>query len=267
MKYWICFLMFFIGTCNIDGQNAIDTVKFRIIYNSTYKETIESDVENDLTVLEIGNKFSKFYSRYRHDLNLYSDSLKKKGVDDFTRIQILYGGDNRNNGARYQVFKNYPTNGKLTYTYVIFNFPYLYEEDLPEMNWRLVEGDSIVSGYACKKAVGELRGRVWTVWYTLDLPYNDGPWKLCGLPGLILDAEENDGLFAFHFAGIERYSYPLSFPHKKRYERCTPKQLQDSLYDFWENQSGFAIRKATGLSVDRAENERAFKPCLMEYYK
>lgn len=105
---------------------------------------------------------------------------------------------------------------------MIFNFPYLYEEDLPEMNWRLVEGDSIVAGYACKKAVGELRGRVWTVWYTLDLPYNDGPWKLCGLPGLILDAEENDGLFAFHFAGIEQYSDPLSFPHKKKVRALRP---------------------------------------------
>lgn len=108
---------------------------------------------------------------------------------------------------------------------------------------------------------------MWTAWYTLDLPYDDGPWKLCGLPGLILEAQEREGVFAFRFAGIERCDGPMTFSHKNKYERCTPVQLQDEFTDYCRQGSSWAIRKATGLVVDMGTEERPFTPCLMEFYE
>ncbi|RQE01044.1 GLPGLI family protein, partial [Prevotella intermedia] len=43
-------------------------------------------------------------------------------------------------------------------------------------------------GMECKKATTNFRGRYWEVWYTEDIPISQGPWKLCGLPGMILKA-------------------------------------------------------------------------------
>ena len=131
----------------------------------------------------------------------------------------------------------------------------------------LAEGDSVIGGYACKKAVCELRGRKWTAWYTLDLPYSDGPWKLCGLPGLILAASESEGIYSFSFAGIEKCDYPMSFINTKKYERCTPKQLQDDFCDYCKNGSNWSIRKAIGISVPMGKTEKSYTPCLMEFYK
>ena len=42
----------------------------------------------------------------------------------------------------------------------------------------------------------------WTVWFSSDIPFSDGPWVFCGLPGLILEAQDKDNLFSFRLVGL-----------------------------------------------------------------
>lgn len=60
-----------------------------------------------------------------------------------------------------------------------------------------------LGSYECRKATGEFGGRMYEVWFTLDIPVSTGPYKLGGLPGLILEARTLDNKVQFLFSSIE----------------------------------------------------------------
>ena len=85
--------------------------------------------------------------------------------------------------------------GKISVYTVVLGIGYLIEEDFPVIDWTICEDSTMqVLGYDCHKATAKFRGRTWTVWYAEDIPLNIGPWKLGGLPGLILKAKCDDYL-------------------------------------------------------------------------
>lgn len=68
--------------------------------------------------------------------------------------------------------------------------------------WELFEDSQTINGYTCKKARTVFCGRVWTVWYTDEIPASAGPWLLHGLSGLIVDAIDADNLFHFQLRDL-----------------------------------------------------------------
>ncbi len=79
-----------------------------------------------------------------------------------------------------KIFKYHPVQGE--------NF--LVEEELFPIRWKISNEIKTILGYNCQKATGEFRGRNYIVWFTSDIPVPLGPWKLNGLPGLIIQAED-----------------------------------------------------------------------------
>ena len=63
-----------------------------------------------------------------------------------------------------------------------------------------------IKEFTCVKASGTFEGREYDVWFTPDIPVPFGPYKLCGLPGLILEAKSRDGKVSWEFVGYESVS-------------------------------------------------------------
>lgn len=87
------------------------------------------------------------------------------------------------------------------------------KEEIPKINWELTNETKEIGNFSCRKAVGHFRGREYTAWYTRDIPVPYGPWKLQGLPGLILEAYDTNKEVYFYFKSIE-YPYNTSSIHK-----------------------------------------------------
>lgn len=66
--------------------------------------------------------------------------------------------------------------------------PFIVDDNWIEIKWSIIDKQKNIMGYECQKAIGTFRGREYTVWFTKQIPVPYGPWKLYGLPGLILEA-------------------------------------------------------------------------------
>jgi GLPGLI family protein len=83
---------------------------------------------------------------------------------------------------------------------------YLIDEPFPAINWKITSDTSTIRNLSCQKATGHFKGRDYTAWFCADLPYQSGPWKLNGLPGLIIEAYDTKKEVSFKFDGIEQIS-------------------------------------------------------------
>jgi len=79
-----------------------------------------------------------------------------------------------------------------------------YAEILQSPVWRISTETQTIIGYRSQKATTRFGGRDWTVWFTPDIPISEGPWKLRGLPGLILKAYTADGEFSLMATSVSR---------------------------------------------------------------
>jgi GLPGLI family protein len=80
---------------------------------------------------------------------------------------------------------------------------YLIIDTLPKIDWHILEEKKVLLNYTCQKAIGKFRGRNYTAWFTTEIPIPTGPWKLLGLPGIILAANDDKNEVLFEAYKIE----------------------------------------------------------------
>lgn len=117
---------------------------------------------------------------------------------------------------------------------------YVVEEPLENIDWTLIE-DSVknVLGYDCIMATADYHGRKWTAWFTPEIPLQTGPWKLAGLPGLILEADADNGVYSFVATGIQNTTRQISQVYlADRYEKVSRKDLLKAQRSFLDNPLG-----------------------------
>ena len=87
-------------------------------------------------------------------------------------------------------FFDFSTN-ELIVRELVFIRAFLYRETIPRIKWQISDTQKEIGKFHCIKAVGEFRGRKYTAWFTTEIAVPLGPWKLNGLPGLILEAYDS----------------------------------------------------------------------------
>lgn len=125
---------------------------------------------------------------------------------------------------------------------------YNYNEALGGINWELTDSISDILGYNCLTAECDYHGRHWTVWFTTEIPISEGPWKLHGLPGLILKAVEEDGQYEFTATGLEKYEKDIEPVYQKnRYEKIDRIELYKTKHLIDDNFGGY-VSARTGTA-------------------
>ena len=186
-------------------------------YKYVHYNSVTEVYVTETTYLEISKSISKFYSynTFEYDSLAYVPSGKKILNDRFKeclrrsskasekdRMKILMEIPSRE--SEFIIYKNYPEKEKILVQDAIAKEYYKYIEEMPLQSWKIEEDTMNIIGYPCQKAICKWRGREYVAWFTIDIPVNDGPYKFCGLPGLIMKVEDSEQLFCFTIQGIRK---------------------------------------------------------------
>ena len=165
----------------------------RFIYQVTMKpdSTNRNEVKTETANLDINAEKSIFYGQKRLQRDSLFARMRQTGGAGFDRTKME---DLRSN-LDFIIEKDYKS-GKKLYLARILRDQYSYEEDRP-MDWKILPETAKIGDYKTQKAETTFAGRTWFAWFTMEIPFQDGPYKFSGLPGLIVKVEDSKGDYSF----------------------------------------------------------------------
>ncbi len=194
-------ILYFSILIKIFGQDIKGVIVFK---EFEYHDTIgmvESNREG--TLLINITQSSSIYITGKKLNNLKSENIYEKKENG------VIVGRNANPGSKKGItlYKSLRTK-MLSYQGNAFGIPYIVSDKYPEISWSILDSIKSIKGLICQKAEGDFRGRHYIAWFINKISISDGPWKLCGLPGLILEAYDEKKHFIFEAQSID---FPKEF--------------------------------------------------------
>ncbi len=101
-----------------------------------------------------------------------------------------------------------------------------YVENKEILNWTIKNDTKIINNILCQKAVTDLGGRIYTAWFSKEIPLTEGPYKFKNLPGLVFEISDSKNFFNFKLIEIKKekrhiskdYSRYISVPKNAYYK-------------------------------------------------
>ncbi|MCF6239974.1 MAG: GLPGLI family protein [Bacteroidales bacterium] len=122
--------------------------------------------------------------------------------------------------------------------------------DTINFNWKIKQKTKNLQGLECRLATCHFRGRDYKAWFTLSIPLPYGPWKFGGLPGLIVEIQDNKSDVIIQLKSIDLNTKSNIEP-KLSGNKTTFKEMYSCKDKEWEKE----VKKTIALFAKlRAEN-------------
>ncbi|WP_407483258.1 GLPGLI family protein [Elizabethkingia meningoseptica] len=198
----------------------------RFYYELTYKPNKENDnTEMTITILDISNK----KSLYRDYTIVAQDSIVKSKVETIQKLGKFKEIEKIITIPKfsYKVIKYHP-DYEIQYIDGIEQQLFSYNEKI-NLSWVIHPDKRKIGIYNTQKASVVFGGRKWDAWFSTEIPFNDGPYKFYGLPGLIVQIGDDKNNYSWVLKGnknIENYS-DISYTENLYYSgKTTPINIQ-----------------------------------------
>lgn len=202
----------------------------RFFYELSFKPKQDSTkIDKVITVLDITDKNRSVYQDYTV---ISQDSIMKIEMEAMQKAGTFKDLSKSLKTPKFsaRIHKLYPSM-KVEYVDKVANgmtpVNIAYTEDL-KFNWKISDEKQKIGEYNAQKATTEYGGRKWTAWFSSDLPFQDGPYKFSGLPGLIVKIEDADKNYSWVLQGNKKVKEYSEFSYIEGLMQATggkPKEL------------------------------------------
>ncbi|MGD1318578.1 GLPGLI family protein [Chryseobacterium sp. 2R14A] len=181
--------------------NAQETAN-RFFYELTYapnKDSLEKK-NKEMMILDI----TKDKSIYRDYLAVSQDSILKVEVEAMQKAGTFKDLSKSIKQPKFShtITKTYPAMD-ISYADYILQDKVSYKDDKP-FEWKILGDKAKIGEYNAQKATTTYGGRNWVAWFTTDVPFQDGPYKFKGLPGLIVKVEDDAKNYSWELKGNKK---------------------------------------------------------------
>lgn len=167
----------------------------------------------------------------------------------------------RNFDIRYRIYKSSQNKIEtLDQVRLITTPTYEYEEPKNLFSWKIFSDTTTISGYKCQKAACDFGNRHWVAWFSLQVPISDGPYKFCGLPGLIIQIEDATNSWKFTLTSLETkmFTYDFyNFASNDKILKLTKDRFFATLKNSYDN--GFEMEQLNGITFMNGRDEEKKK--------
>lgn len=191
------FLLFFFFIASLTLCHAQD--KGIVYYGHIESPGKGGPVGLDFNAYLIFNKDASYYVTAKDSLEDQTE-LEEKKIKEVNGTKQIYLGKHTLVQGK-QVYYNRKKDS--LWWNKKYKEPVYGREKRENIDWKLESETKTFGGLTCHKATGFFRGKHYTAWYTDDIPLPYGPWKLQGLPGLILEAYDDEKEMYLYFKSVE----------------------------------------------------------------
>jgi len=202
-------------TCNL--ALAQETIVLNVVYEFKYVRDLDNRDMPYISnmVLSLGKQSSRYCTEKLYNENDKNAQLQRQkqqqALSTSARPMTVAAGGPLLIVGKYgsiineEVIKDLRNQKLTTYAHLGIK-TYTIDSDLPKIDWAIQNEKKTIGNYSCQKAIGNYGGRTYVAWFAPDLPFRDGPWKLSGLPGLILEAQDTKNEVFFSFKELSKNS-------------------------------------------------------------
>lgn len=188
-------------------------------FNLTYSQQKGIVYYGYIEALGIGNAKgpdSNAYMTFNKEQSYYVTSKDSLENSDYANSEKIYLNDEGGGGTVYNGMAvspqgdqvvNVRKDKKIYSSFIYWKKMYYSKEESFIFDWKITNETKKIGSFKCKKATTKFRGRNYIAWFAPEIPVSYGPWKLNGLPGLILEAYDTFKVANWYFKSVE---YPTS---------------------------------------------------------
>ncbi|MPS63761.1 GLPGLI family protein [Chryseobacterium sp.] len=194
-------LFAFVSAQNNDSKETAN----RFFYELTFKPKKDSaKLEKVIMALDI----VKNRSIYRDFTAIAQDSILKIQLEQMQKAGVFKDLSKTFKMPKFseKIVKNYP-DMKMQYIERIangFSPMNIGYNETARFDWKISNEKAKIGAYNAQKATTEFGGKKWTAWFSSELPFQDGPYKFSGLPGLIVKIEDEGKNYSWVLQGNKK---------------------------------------------------------------